>query len=82
MGSDGRVPTGWADDRLMDAYNIIWSVWLDNDALPIKQKFDFALAVIEEADTALAKAHPDAGGSHEKMSELNRARTEAKAALA
>lgn len=44
---------------------------------------NLALKDVDEAYRELAKkAHPDQGGSVEKMTELNRARAEAKAALA
>lgn len=43
-------PSGWADDRLMDAYDLIWAVQQENPAEP---EFGALLKDIERADDIL-----------------------------
>ena len=50
-----RTPTGWADDRLMEAYDLIHAVMADHvtaeDAMP---ELRALLAEVEKADQVLA----------------------------
>lgn len=50
-----QTPTGWADDRLMQAYDLIHEAWsahvMEDDAMPELRKL---LTDIEAADNVLA----------------------------
>lgn len=43
-------PSGWTDDRLMEAYDLIWACQQDNPAEP---EFGDLLKAIERADDIL-----------------------------
>ena len=46
--------SGWADDRLMQAYDLIWEVQRDNANLSIEPEFGDLLKHVENADDVLA----------------------------
>lgn len=56
-----RTPSGWADDRLMEAYDLIHAVMTDNaNAVESRPELRGVLSAIESADDALATN----GGPH------------------
>jgi len=58
-----RTPTGWADDRLMNAYDLIWEVQQANKALGIEPDFRNLLKQIEDAAAVLTEARKDASNA-------------------
>ena len=48
-------PSGWADDRLMQAYDLIWEVQQANINLSIEPEFGDLLKAIERADEILSE---------------------------
>jgi hypothetical protein len=52
--------SGWADDRMMIAYNAIWEVMRDNKAAGVESEFLAVLRAIEQADKLLLEARAEA----------------------
>lgn len=48
-----NTATGWADDRMMRAYDLIWEVMKANESKGITPEFTALLRLIEAADEAL-----------------------------
>ena len=48
-----NTETGWADDRMMQAYDLIWAVQRDNAAKGVKFEFDCLLRLVEAVDEIL-----------------------------
>lgn len=55
-GRGQAKPAGWADDRLMQAYDLIYAVQQDGKNLGINQAFEKVLGKIEDLDTTLSEA--------------------------
>jgi len=47
MSAPFVTPSGWADNRLMQAYDLIWEVERDNKALGVDPEAKAILAAIE-----------------------------------
>lgn len=47
------TPTGWADDRLMQAYDLIWEVRQDHKPFGIEPEFRALCMAVEAADDLL-----------------------------
>lgn len=47
MSAPFATPNGWSDDRLMQAYDLIWEVERDNNAFGIDPEVKAILAAIE-----------------------------------
>ncbi len=60
---------GWADDRLMQAYDLIWEVGQASKALGMDRDFTKALGQIEYVSTEMAQARADLA---EEAAEENR----------
>jgi hypothetical protein len=52
--------SGWADDRLMTAYDLIWDVMNANAAADIDREFAAVLRTIEAADELLLEGRTEA----------------------
>lgn len=52
-------PSGWSDDRMMMAYDLIWEVQQANKELGIEPEFRDLLKQIESADDVLVEARKD-----------------------
>lgn len=50
------TPSGWSDDRLMEAYDLIYAVQQDAKANGIHLTVEKLLSGVEDADTDLAEA--------------------------
>jgi len=48
-----NTETGWADDRMMRAYDLIWEVMKANEARGINNEFTAVLRAVEAADETL-----------------------------
>lgn len=48
-----NTPTGWADDRLMQAYDLIWETMKAHEAKGIASEFAALLRAVEAADKTL-----------------------------
>lgn len=48
-----NAESGWADDRMMQAYDLIWEVMRANEAKGITPEFTAVLRAIEAADEIL-----------------------------
>ena len=55
-----RTPNGWADDRMMQAYDLIWAVRHDNKTLGVEPEFRALCIAIEAADDLLAETRSEA----------------------
>jgi len=53
------TPNGWADDRLMRAYDLIWEVQQLNKAIFLDDRFKLVLGDIEWLSTAIANARAE-----------------------
>lgn len=51
-----NTETGWADDRLMKAYDLIWEVMKANEARGITNEFAAVLRAVEAADETLIES--------------------------
>lgn len=50
---------GWADDRLMQAYDLIWEVEQANKSLRMENDFNRALSNLEHLSALIAQARAD-----------------------
>lgn len=51
---------GWADDRMMTAYDLLWEVWQANKEHGIDPEFTKLLASIEAASGIIVEARKEA----------------------
>jgi len=51
---------GWADDRMMTAYDLLWEVWQANKELGIDPEFTGLLASIEAVSGIIVGARKEA----------------------
>ena len=60
MSSPFETPNGWADDRLMQAYDLIWEVERDNNQFDIDTDVRNILASIELLSSTIVQERRDA----------------------
>ena len=58
-GDNFLTANGWADDRLMQAYDLLWEVQRENKPLGFDRDFDKLLSTIEDLSGGMAQARAD-----------------------